>query len=125
MDILVPTDKPPVPQPTGLVNTLRTFAVMGWVGYVLLFSMIFSEGRVSFPHLQRTVELVLVSFLGFLLTFKSQRIGGIVMSVGMIVSLILTPARLSEWRPWFFALEGIMAITGILLILAPKRRAEE
>ena len=125
MDILVPTDKPHVPQPTGLINVLRTFAVIGWVGYVLLFSMIFSEGRVSFPHLQRTVELVLLGFLGFLLTFKWQRIGGAVMSLGMVISLILTPVRLSEWRPWFFATEGVMAIVGLLFIVAPKRRTEE
>jgi hypothetical protein len=120
MDILVPDKKPHLPHPTGFIYTVRTIAVIGWVGYVLLFSMIFSEGKVSFPNLQRTVELVLIGFGGFLLTWRMQRTGGIILSGVMIVGLALTPVQLSEWRPWLFALEAFMALTGILFILAPR-----
>lgn len=121
MDILVPTQKPRLPHPTGIINTVRTLAIIGWVGYVLLFSMIFSEGKVSFPHLQRTVELVAMCFVGFLLTWKLQRIGGIVIAAGMVTALVLTPIELSDWRPWLFGLEAFMALVGILFLLAPRK----
>jgi hypothetical protein len=121
MRILVPTDKPELPRPTGKINIVRTLAVLGWVGYVLLFSMIFSEGMVRFPHLQRTVELVAISFAGFLLTWWVQRLGGLVLALSMIVAIVFNPTQLKEWRPWFFALEGYMALTGVLFIIAPRR----
>lgn len=123
MDILVPTDKPHTPQPTGLVNVVRTLAIFGWVAYVLFFAMVFSEGNVSFPHLQRTVQLVGVSFAGFLLTWRLQRLGGLILLGGMIVALILTPSQLREWRTWFYLLEAYMAIAGILFIVVPKKVA--
>lgn len=121
MDIIVPTDKPHLPHPSGMINIVRTLAVFGWVGYVLFFAMVFSEGNVSFPHLQRTVELVAVSFGGFLLTWRFPRLGGLVLFAGMVVALLLTPSQLKEWRGWFYLLEGYMAITGLLFIVVPRK----
>jgi len=121
VDILVPTDKPHLPHPTGAVNLVRTLAIFGWVGYVLFFSMVFSEGDVSFPHLQRTVQLVAIGFCGFLITWRFQRIGGLVLLASMAVALALTPNQLKEWRLYFYVLEAYMAIVGILFILVPRR----
>jgi hypothetical protein len=121
MDILVPTDKPHLPHQTGMINVVRTLAIFGWVAYVLFFSMVFSEGDVSFPHLQRTVQLVGIGFGGFLLTWRFQRIGGLILLGSMIVALALTPEQLKEWRTWFYLLEIYMAITGVLFVVAPKR----
>lgn len=122
MEIMVPNQKPRLPHPTGIINTVRTLGIIGWVGYVLLFSMIFSEGKVSFPHLQRTVELIALSFCGFLLTWKFQRLGGIVLVAGMVAGLVLTPIQLSEWRPWLFGLEAFMALVGTLFVLVPRKK---
>ena len=121
MDILVPTDKPHLPHPTGAVNLVRTLAIFGWVGYVLFFSMVFSEGDVSFPHLQRTVQLVAIGFCGFLITWCFQRIGGLVLLASMAVALALTPNQLKEWRLYFYVLEAYMAIVGILFMLVPRK----
>jgi hypothetical protein len=77
VDILVPTDKPHLHHQTGAVNVVRTLAIFGWVGYVLFFAMVFSEGNVSFPHLQRTVQLVAISFAGFLITWRFQKSGAL------------------------------------------------
>lgn len=120
MEILVPTHKPRLSPSTAYIGVVRTLVIIGFVGYILLFSMIFSEGKVSFPHLQRTLLLVGLSFGGFLLSWRWVRLGGIVLASGMIIALALTPAQLSEWRPWFFGLEGVMALTGILLVLTPR-----
>ena len=120
MEILVPTDKPHAPHQPGRLGTVRTFAIFGWVGYVLFFSMVFSEGNVSFPHLQRTVQLVAISFAGFLLTRWLPRIGGLVLLGGMIVALALTPTQLKEWRLWFYLLESYMALIGLLFIVTPR-----
>jgi hypothetical protein len=122
MDILVPTDKPRLPHPATFVGVARGMAIVGFVGYILLFSMVFSEGKVLFPHLRRTLELVALSGAGFLLSFRWLRTGGIILAAGMIVALLLTPVQLSEWRPWFFGLEGYMALTGTLFVLTPNRR---
>ena len=121
MDIIVPTDKPHIPHPSGMVSVVRTLAIFGWVGYVLFFAMVFSEGNVSFPHLQRTVQLVGVSFAGFLITWRFQRIGGLILFASMIVALVLTPNQLKEWRTWFYLLEAYMAITGLLFVIAPRK----
>jgi hypothetical protein len=121
MRILVPTDKPHLPHPSGAVNTLRTLAILGWVGYVLLFSMIFSEGSIRFPHLQRVLELVAISFGGFLITWRMQRLGGMILAGGMIAAIVFTPIELREWRPWFFGLEGFMALVGIFFVIAPRK----
>lgn len=123
MDILVPTDKPHLPHPTGAINTVRTLAIFGWVGYVLFFSMVFSEGNISFPHLERTVKLVGLSFAGFLLTWRFQRLGGLVLLAGMVIALLLTPSQLKEWRLWFYVLEAYMAIVGILYVVVPRKVA--
>ena len=123
MDILVPTTKPHLPHPKKVINTVRTLAIFGWVGYVLFFAMVFSEGNVSFPHLQRTVQLVALSFGGFLMTWRAQRLGGLVLLAGMIVALLLTPTQLKEWRPWFYLLESYMALMGLLLVALPKRHS--
>ena len=100
---------------------VQTLAVFGWVGYVLFFAMVFSEGNVSFPNLQRTVELVGIGFAGFLITWRLPRTGGLVLLGCMIVALVLTPTQLKEWRVWFYALESYMAIIGILFLLSPRR----
>jgi hypothetical protein len=121
MDILVPTDKPHLPHPTGMINVVRTLAIFGWVGYVLFFAMVFSEGNVSFPNLQRTVELAGVSFVGFLLTWRYPRVGGFILLGTMIIALALTPTQLKEWRLWFYLLEIYMAIIGLLYIIAPRK----
>lgn len=123
MDILVPTDKPHLPHATGMINVVRTLAIFGWVGYVLFFAMVFSEGNVSFPNLQRTVELAGVSFIGFLITWRYPRIGGFVLLGTMIIALALTPSQLKEWRLWFYLLESYMAIIGLLYIIAPRKGA--
>ena len=126
MEIIVPLDKPPLPHPRSrFVSRVRTFAIFGFVGYVLLFSMIFSEGRVSFPHLQRTVQLVVVSFLGLLITWRQVRLGGAILAGGMIVALLLTPSQLVEWRPWFYAIEVYALLTGLLFLLAPRAPAKK
>ena len=121
MDIIVPTDKPHLPHPSGMINVVRTLAVCGWVGYVLFFAMVFSEGNVSFPHVQRTVQLVGVSFAGFLLTWWFQRLGGLILLGSMIVALVLTPEQLREWRLYFYLLEAYMAIVGILFMVVPRK----
>jgi hypothetical protein len=121
MDILVPTDKPELPHRTGMINIVQTLAVFGWVAYVLFFAMVFSEGNVSFPHLQRTLVLVGTGFAGFLVTWRYQRIGGLIILASMIVALVLTPSQLKEWRVWFYALEIYMAIVGLLFILVPRK----
>jgi hypothetical protein len=121
MDIIVPTDKPHTTHPSGMINIVRTLAIFGWVGYVLFFSMVFSEGNVSFPHLQRTVQLVGVSFAGFLLTWRLPRIGGLILLASMVLALALTPSQLQEWRGWFYLLEAYMAITGLLFMVVPRR----
>jgi hypothetical protein len=121
MDILVPTDKPELPHHTGVLATLRTFGVIGWVAYVLFFSMVFSEGNVSFPHLQRTLELVAVSFAGFLLTWRYRRIGGLILLGGMLIALALTPTQLKEWRTYFYLMEVYMAVIGLLFFLVPRK----
>ena len=121
MDILVPTDKPELPHHTRAVNVVRTLAIFGWVGYVLFFSMVFSEGNVSFPNLQRTVELVGISFTGFLMTWRFQRLGGLILLGGMVIALALTPSQLKEWRLWFYVLEAYMALVGILFVLVPRK----
>ena len=121
MRILVPTDKPHLPHETGYVNLVRTFAIFGWVGYVLFFSMVFSEGDVSFPHLQRTVQLVAIGFGGFLLTWRWQRLGGLILLGSMIVALALTPSQLKEWRTYFYLLEVYMAIVGIFFVVVPRK----
>lgn len=121
MDIIVPSDKPHLPHPSGMVSVVRTLAIFGWVGYVLFFAMVFSEGNVSFPHLQRTVQLVGVSFAGFLITWRYQRTGGLILFASMIVALVLTPNQLKEWRTWFYLLEAYMAITGLLFVIAPRK----
>ena len=123
MDILVPTDKPHLHHQTGAVNVVRTLAIFGWVGYVLFFAMVFSEGNVSFPHLQRTVQLVAISFAGFLITWRFQRLGGLILFAGMVIALVLTPSQLKEWRSWFYVLEAFMALTGLLFIILPRRAA--
>ena len=121
MDILVPTDKPHLPHSTGAANIVRTLAIFGWVGYVLFFSMVFSEGDVSFPHLQRTVQLVLVGFGGFILTWRFQRLGGLILLGSMVIALALTPNQLKEWRLYFYLLEAYMAIAGILFMVTPRK----
>jgi hypothetical protein len=121
VDILVPTDKPHIPHPTGAINLVRTLAIFGWVGYVLFFSMVFSEGDVSFPHLQRTVQLVAVGFGGFLLSWRFQRLGGLILVASMVVALVLTPSQLREWRLYFYLLEGYMAVLGILLVVLRRK----
>jgi hypothetical protein len=123
MDILVPTDKPELPHRTRMLSIVQTFAVFGWVAYVLFFAMVFSEGNVSFPHLQRTIELVGISFAGFLLTWRSPRLGGLILLSCMVIALALTPLQLKEWRVWFYALEIYMAIVGILFVVSPRRAA--
>jgi hypothetical protein len=120
MDIIVPTDKPHLPHHSRMLNIVRSLAIFGWVGYVLFFSMVFSEGNVSFPHLQRTVQLVGVSFAGFLITWRFPRIGGLILLGSMIVALALTPNQLKEWRLWFYLLEAYMAIVGLLYIVVPR-----
>lgn len=126
MKIMVPSDKPPLPHPRShFVNVVRTFAIIGFVGYILLFSMIFSEGIVSFPHLQRTLQLVALSFVGMLITWRFVRLGGLILAAGMIVALVLTPSQLIEWRPWFYGLEAYSALTGLLLLLAPRAHAKK
>lgn len=121
MDILVPTDKPHLPHAKGMINVVRTLAIFGWVGYVLFFAMVFSEGNVSFPNLQRTVELAGVSFIGFLTTWRYPRIGGLILLGTMIIALALTPTQLKEWRLWFYLLEIYMALIGLLFIIAPRK----
>jgi len=121
MDIIVPTDKPHLPHHSGMLNLVRSLAIFGWVGYVLFFSMVFSEGNVSFPHLQRTVQLVAVSFGGFLLTLRLPRLGGLILLGGMVIALALTPTQLKEWRLYFYALEIYMAIVGVLYVVAPRK----
>lgn len=121
MDILVPTHKPELPHRTRMLSIVQTLAVFGWVAYVLFFSMVFSEGNVSFPNLQRTVELVGMGFVGFLLTWRVPRLGGLLLLGSMVVALILTPSQLKEWRVWFYALEIYMAFIGILFIASPRR----
>jgi hypothetical protein len=91
------------------------------VGYVLFFAMVFSEGNVSFPNLQRTVELAGVSFVGFLFTWRYPRVGGFILLGTMIIALALTPTQLKEWRLWFYLLEIYMAIIGLLYIIAPRK----
>lgn len=126
MDIIVPTSKPRLPQHRHpLLGAARGLAIIGFVGYVLLFSMVFSEGNVRFPHLQRTVELVAVSFAGFLLTWRMPRTGGAVIAAMMITALFLTPLQLFEWRPWFFGIEAYMALVGILFLGVRRERAPE
>ena len=121
MDILVPTHKPDLPHRTRMLSVVQTLAVFGWVAYVLFFAMVFSEGNVSFPNLQRTVELVGISFAGFLVTWRLPRTGGLVLLGSMIVALLLTPLQLKEWRGWFYALEIYMAIVGLLFVFAPRK----
>jgi hypothetical protein len=120
MDIIVPTDKPHLPQHRRRIGIVRALAIFGWVGYVLFFAMVFSEGNVSFPHLQRTVELVALSFAGFLLTWRFRRLGGFILLASMVVALVLTPSQLREWRGWFYLLEAYMAITGLLFLAMPE-----
>jgi hypothetical protein len=100
---------------------VRTLAIFGWVGYVLFFSMVFSEGDVSFPHLQRTVQLVAVGFGGFLLSWRFQRLGGLILVASMVVALVLTPSQLREWRLYFYLLEGYMAVLGLLLVVLRRK----
>jgi hypothetical protein len=104
-----------------MLSVVQTLAVFGWVAYVLFFAMVFSEGNVSFPNLQRTVELVGISFAGFLVTWRLPRTGGFVLLGSMIVALMLTPTQLKEWRGWFYGLEIYMAIVGILFLFVPRK----
>ena len=124
MDIIVPETKSPLPHHgSPLVSVARTLGVLGFVGAILLFSMVFSEGQVHFPYVQITVELVAVAFLGFLLTWRHMRIGGAVVTAAMIAALFLTPLNLLEWRLYFFIVEGLLALIGLLILFSPTPKA--
>ena len=126
MEIMVPLDKPPLPHPRShFVNIVRAFAILGLVGFVLLFSMILAEGKVRFAPLQFNLELVLVTFAGILLTYRHVRLGGAIMLAAMAGALLLTPKDLLEWRPWLFGIQGYAAVLGLLFLLAPRAAAKK
>lgn len=121
MEIIVPLDKPPLPHPRSrFANVVRTFAIIGFVGFILLFSMILAEGKVGFTNLQLTLGSVGIGLLGLLLTWRLVRVGGFVIAAGMVLALRFTPKELLEWRPWFYTTEACVALIGILLLLAPR-----
>ena len=124
MDIFVPETKSPLPHHGNpLVSVARTLGVLSFLGVGLLFSMVFSEGQVHFPYVQITVELVGVAFLGFLLTWRYVRLGGAVLALTMIAALFLTPLNLLEWRLYFFIVEGLLALIGLVILFSPGSEA--
>ncbi|MEO8224459.1 MAG: hypothetical protein ABI661_06610 [Gammaproteobacteria bacterium] len=121
---MVPLDKPPLPHPRShFVNIVRGFAILGFVGFVLLFSMILAEGKVRFPLLQANMGLVVVGLTGMLLTYRHVRLGGVIMLLAMVGALALTPRDLLEWRPWLLGTQGYAALLGLLFLLAPRAAA--
>ena len=126
MEIMVPLDKPPLPHPRShFVNSVRAFAILGFLGFVLLFSMILAEGKVPFPLLQLTIELVVVGLAGMLLTYRHVRLGGAIMLAAMAAALLLTPRDLLDWRPWLFGIQGYALLLGLLFLLAPRAGARK
>ncbi|MGE0353737.1 MAG: hypothetical protein AB7I33_03610 [Gemmatimonadales bacterium] len=117
MDIMVPDQKDPLPQRGNpLLGVLRAGGTMGFVAFVVLFAMVFSEGEVRFPHLQLVVELSTLALAGFVISWWRPRLGGAIMALGMIGALFVTPIRLLDWRPYFFAFEGLLSLVGVLLV---------
>jgi len=126
LEIMVPLDKPPLPHPRShFVHTVRSLAFLGFLGFVLLFSMILAEGKVGFPRLQLTVELIVLGLAGMLLTYRHVRLGGAIMLAAMAVALVLTPRDLLEWRPWLFGIQGYASLLGLLFLLAPRAGARK
>ena len=126
MEIMVPLDKPPLPHPRShFVNVVRAFAILGFLGCLLLFSMILSEGKVGFSILQPTIELVVVSFAGMLFTYRHVRLGGVIMFAAMVSALLLTSKELLEWRPWLYGVQAYAALGGLLFLLAPRAEARK
>jgi hypothetical protein len=124
LEIMVPLDKHPLPHPRShFVNIVRAFAFLGFLGVVLLFSMILAEGKVPFPPLQVTIELVVVGLAGMLLTYRHVRLGGVIMFLAMIGAVAFTPRELLEWRPWLLGILGYAALLGLLFLLAPRAAA--
>jgi hypothetical protein len=123
---MVPQHKPPLPHPRShFVNVVRAFAVLGFLGCLLVFSMILSEGKVGFPLLQLNIELVVVSFAGMLFTYRQVRLGGFIMLAAMVSALLLTSKDLLEWRLWLFGLQAYSAGAGLLFLLAPRAAARK
>ena len=124
MEIMVPLDKPPLPHPRSrFVNLVRGFAIAAFVGFVLLFSMILAEGKISFPLLQTNIGLVVVGLAGMMLTYRHVRLGGVIMLLAMAGALVLTPKDVLEWRPWLLGTQGYAALLGLLFLLAPRAAA--
>jgi hypothetical protein len=118
---MVPVDKAPLPHhKSAFVGVARTLATWGMLGCLVLFSMVLAEGKVEVSELVTPAELAGLGLVGLLLTWRWVRPGGLAVLGAMIVALMLTPDELLEWRPWFYAVEGYLALCGLLLLLSPR-----
>lgn len=121
MEIMVPVDKVPLPHhKSAFVGVARTLAIFGMLGCLLLFAMVLAEGKVELSELITPAELAGLGLVGLILTWRRVRSGGLALLGAMAVALALTPAELREWRPWFYAIEAYLALTGLLLLLSPR-----
>ena len=125
MKILVPDTSPPPPHHVGTAGAFgRGIGVAGFLGALLLFSMVFTEGEVHFPYLRYLLMLMTGSFGGFLLSWRRPRFGGAIQALCMITAVVVTPVKLLEWRPYFYLAEGLLILAGLLLLFHPRPNPE-
>ena len=117
----MPPQKTPLPRRSPLHSAARLLGAIGFLGYGVTFAMIFSEH----PDLWAQPEFLWYAGVGFfcyLLAFRAEVAGGLLLVVTMVIDSGAVPNVLLGYRYLSQGFCAWLAAVGLLFLLASRHR---